>query len=53
MAVNKSRKPPNSDTPYSFLSLDLRVEPVVITLPVIEKERYFVFPRQSRPIIRR
>lgn len=34
---------PNSDTPYSFLGLDLRAEPVVITLPPIEKNRYFVF----------
>jgi hypothetical protein len=34
---------PNSDTPYSFIGLDLRAEPVVITLPAIEKGRYFVF----------
>jgi hypothetical protein len=34
---------PNSDTPYTFLGLDLRAEPVVITLPAIEKGRYFVF----------
>lgn len=34
---------PNSDTPYSFASLDLRAEPVVITIPKIEKHRYFVF----------
>ncbi len=34
---------PNSDTPYSFAGLDLRAEPVVITVPKIEKERYFVF----------
>jgi hypothetical protein len=32
---------PNSDTPYSWLGLDLRAEPVVLTLPVIEKGRYF------------
>jgi hypothetical protein len=32
---------PNSDTPYSWLGLDLRAEPVVITVPVIEKDRYF------------
>jgi hypothetical protein len=31
---------PNSDTPYSWLGLDLRAEPIVITLPPIEKERY-------------
>jgi hypothetical protein len=33
---------PNSDTPYSFAMLDLRAEPVVITVPEIEKNRYFV-----------
>jgi hypothetical protein len=32
---------PNSDTPYSWLGLDLRAEPIVLTLPPIEKERYF------------
>jgi hypothetical protein len=32
---------PNSDTPYSWLGLDLRAEPIVLTLPRIEKERYF------------
>jgi hypothetical protein len=31
---------PNSDTPYSWLGLDLRAEPIVITLPPIERERY-------------
>jgi hypothetical protein len=32
---------PNSDTPYSTLGLDLRAEPIVITVPPIEKSRYF------------
>ena len=32
---------PNSDTPYSWLALDLRTEPFVLTVPPIEKERYF------------
>jgi len=32
---------PNSDTPYSFLGLDLRAEPMVLTLPAIEKQRYY------------
>jgi len=32
---------PNSDTPYSFTGLDLRAEPVVLTVPTIEKQRYF------------
>src|SRR5205823_13512521 len=31
---------PNSDTPYSFVGMDLRAEPVVLTVPPIEKERY-------------
>jgi hypothetical protein len=32
---------PNSDTPYSWLGLDLRAEPIVLTVPPIEKDRYF------------
>ena len=32
---------PNSDTPYSWLGLDLRDEPIVLTVPPMEKERYF------------
>ncbi len=32
---------PNSDTPYSFAGLDLRTEPIVLTVPAIEKGRYF------------
>jgi hypothetical protein len=32
---------PNSDTPYSFMGVDLRAEPIVLTVPVIEKKRYF------------
>jgi len=32
---------PNSDTPYSFAGLDLRTEPIVLTVPPIEKGRYF------------
>jgi len=32
---------PNSDTPYSFVALDLRSEPYVLTVPAIEKDRYF------------
>ena len=32
---------PNSDTPYSAAGLDLRAEPIVLTIPKIEKERYF------------
>jgi hypothetical protein len=32
---------PNSDTPYSWLGMDLRAEPMVITVPVIDKKRYY------------
>ena len=32
---------PNSDTPYSFVGMDLRAEPIVLTVPQIEKERYY------------
>jgi hypothetical protein len=32
---------PNSDTPYSWLGMDLRAEPIVLTVPPIEKNRYF------------
>jgi hypothetical protein len=32
---------PNSDTPYSWIGLDLRAEPLVFTVPPIAPERYF------------
>jgi hypothetical protein len=32
---------PNSDTPYSFVGLDLRAEPVVLCMPKVEKSRYY------------
>ncbi|MCK1715176.1 MULTISPECIES: DUF1254 domain-containing protein [unclassified Bradyrhizobium] len=32
---------PNSDTLYSFMGADLRSEPLVLTVPPMEKERYF------------
>jgi hypothetical protein len=33
---------PNSDTPYSFMGADLRSEPLVLTLPAMDrKDRYF------------
>jgi len=38
---DKAVQTPNSDTPYSFLGMDLRAEPVVLTVPAIESERYF------------
>jgi hypothetical protein len=38
---DKAIQTPNSDTPYSFVALDLRAEPVVLTLPAIDKGRYY------------
>ena len=32
---------PNSDTPYSALGADLRAEPLVLTVPPIEQDRYY------------
>jgi hypothetical protein len=32
---------PNSDTPYSFLTMDLRAEPMVLCVPEVEKGRYY------------
>ena len=32
---------PNSDTPYSLLWLDLRAEPFVLSVPAVEKTRYY------------
>jgi hypothetical protein len=32
---------PNSDTPYSFAWLDLRAEPIVITMPKVDQRRYY------------
>lgn len=32
---------PNSDTPYSIVWLDLRAEPMVLTVPAIDKRRYY------------
>ena len=38
---DKAVQSPNSDTPYSMLGMDLRTEPMVLTVPKIEKNRYF------------
>lgn len=38
---DKAVQTPNSDTPYSWLTLDLRAEPMILTVPPIEKKRYF------------
>lgn len=32
---------PNSDTPYSLLGADLRAEPLVLTVPAIQDDRYY------------
>ena len=32
---------PNSDTPYSMLWLDLRAEPMVISVPAVDPRRYY------------
>ena len=32
---------PNSDTPYSFVWMDLRAEPMVLCVPEIDKDRYY------------
>lgn len=32
---------PNSDTPYSMLWLDLRAEPIVISVPAVDSKRYY------------
>ncbi len=32
---------PNSDTPYSLMEVDLRVEPTVISVPAVPKPRYY------------
>jgi len=32
---------PNSDTPYSFVGFDLRAEPLVLTIPPMDPDRYF------------
>lgn len=32
---------PNSDTPYSFVWMDLRAEPMVLSVPAVDKGRYY------------
>ena len=38
---DKAVQTPNSDTPYSMIGIDLRAEPMVLTVPTIEKARYY------------
>ncbi len=40
---DKAVQTPNSDTPYSMAGLDLRTEPMVLSVPEIEENRYFSF----------
>jgi hypothetical protein len=39
--ADKTVQTPNSDTPYSFAALDLRAEPIVLTLPAVTAGRYY------------
>jgi hypothetical protein len=32
---------PNSDTPYSFVWMDLRAEPMVLSVPAVDPKRYY------------
>ncbi len=32
---------PNSDTPYSMIQADLRIEPLVLCVPAVDKKRYY------------
>jgi hypothetical protein len=32
---------PNSDTPYSFVWMDLRAEPIVLSVPAVDQNRYY------------
>ncbi len=38
---DKAIQTPNSDTPYSSVGADLRAEPLVLTVPPIEQNRYY------------
>jgi hypothetical protein len=38
---DKAIQTPNSDTPYSYIGADLRAEPLVFTVPAVEKNRYY------------
>jgi hypothetical protein len=39
---NKDIVTPNNDTPYSWAWLDLRAEPIVLSVPRVPKDRYYV-----------
>ena len=38
---DKAIQTPNSDTPYSAVGADLRAEPLVLTVPPIDQDRYY------------
>jgi hypothetical protein len=38
---DKALQTPNSDTPYSYVGADLRTEPLVFTVPIVEDGRYY------------
>ena len=38
---DKAIQTPNSDTPYSAVGADLRTEPLVLTVPPVEQDRYY------------
>ena len=38
---DKAIQTPNSDTPYSWIGLDFRAEPMVFSVPKISKDRYW------------
>ena len=39
--ADKAIQTPNSDTPYSYVGADLRAEPLVFTVPEVDKNRYY------------
>jgi len=39
--ITPQTKTPNSDTPYSMLFMDLRAEPIVLSVPAVQKSRYY------------
>ena len=39
--ADKAIQTPNSDTPYSSVGADLRAEPLVLSVPAVEKGRYY------------